>query len=744
MGCTIIFAMRFLIRLTLPVLLVLLAFSVQPAQAHGYIVRAIPEDRAVLERPPARLQYWFSEGLEPGFSTITLRDQTGAALAEGSVSPDNNALLTLQVPPDLPDGAYVVDLRPAFASDGHVVAETRVFFVGEEVGGVAGSQSSYAVIPLEVLWRTLLYASTLLLFGAAVLYAHTLLPAWGNPEHRAGWLPPRVMRRHNWIFGAALVAALAGNMIAIAQQSMAFFNTGLTEVVTQGLWQVVRIGSRFGDVWTARMILLALAAALFGLSIRWRDERPETVRAFWNANVWVGALLVGAFSVTSHAAGSLILPWVAVFVDWAHTLAVGAWVGGLAALALVLPVALRPYSGDDQRQALLIVLRRFSRLALVALAVVAATGVYSALNWLYQPADLTQTGWGLSLLVKLALVGSLLLIALPHHLAANPERFRRWRARLPLNINLTRTLRLEALLALAVLVSVAYLAASAVPEPVFLTEGATAPQAAAVTGDLSVHVTISPGGPGVNTYDVVIEQNGQPLGDLPVQMQMVNPARDWRSDWSELAPAGPGLYVTSGDSIDREGGWWMLLDITLSDRETRRAAYDWDISAEVAVPTSIEPGPLNWLALAGVLVALGWAAYPAAYRLYTWLDWHPVSIAAAVSAIIATILLTALAIRAVNQSAADYEATINPPPQMVNTVLPDADSLASGAALFEQHCRWPPETSSYRALIERLPRTRDEDLFFAIRDGWRDLPPCANKVTDEQHWHIVNYIRSLA
>ena len=63
--------------------LILLILSIQPVRAHGYIVRALPDDRVTLEHPPARLQYWFSENLEPKFSTLTLRDQSGEALAEG-------------------------------------------------------------------------------------------------------------------------------------------------------------------------------------------------------------------------------------------------------------------------------------------------------------------------------------------------------------------------------------------------------------------------------------------------------------------------------------------------------------------------------------------------------------------------------------------------------------------------------------------------------------------------------------
>lgn len=727
----------------LMVLFVLLTVGIGPAAAHGYIVRAIPEDRTTLEHPPARLQYWFSEALEPRFSTVELRDQTGTVLAEGGVDAENPALLKLQVPQELPDGAYIVDLRPAFASDGHVVAETRVFFVGEEVGGVAGSQSGYDVIPLEVVWRTILLASNLLIFGLAVLYRHVLLPAWGNPQHRAGWLPPRVMQRLNWLFGAALVVALGGNIIAMLQQSMAFFSTGMTEVIAQGLWQVVRIGSRFGDVWSARMFLLVLAAVFLGLSVMWREERPETVKAFWSANVWVGALLVGAFSVTSHASGSLIMPWVAVFVDWAHMLAVGVWVGGLAALVLMLPVALRPYSGDARRQALLTVLRRFSWLVKYAVAVVVATGIYSAFNWLYQPSDLTQTGWGVGLLVKVALVAGLLALGLVHHLAANPARFERWSQRVERAVNLALTLRLEVLLVLLVLVSVAYLSASAVPEPVFLTEDVAAPSAAQTVDDLLVRMSISPGGPGVNTYDVVMARNGEALADEVVRMQVVDPDRDWRSEWHELPAVGSGLFVTTSDDIDREGRWRLLVDVPGADGAMQRAAFEWEISTEAAVPTSVNPGLLNWLALAGVLVALGWAAYPMAYRFYKWLDWNPISVAVAASAIVGTVIFMVLAVMMVSQSEATYEAVLNPTPQFVNPVLPDAESVAAGQSLLATSCdTWESESSDYRALIDRLSRTRDEELFEAVREGWRSLPPCAGDLTDTQRWHIVNYIRT--
>lgn len=713
--------------------------------AHGYILRSVPENRAVLERPPTRLQYWFSEALEPNFSTIVLRDQTGAVLAEGAVDADNPSLMALRVPAGLPDGAYVVDLRPAFASDGHVVAESRVFFVGEEVGGVSGSSGGYEVLPLEVAWRVLLMAATLLLFGAFVVYSYVLVPAWGSDEFRAGLLPPRVMRRLNVIVIGAIGAAFAANILALLQQSMVFFNTGLTEVITQNLWSLVRIGSRFGDVWNIRMLLLLAVALLHGGMLYYRDRFPQFIRPFWNANVWMLALIVGSFSITAHAAGSLLWPWVAVFVDWLHALAVGAWVGGLAALVLVLPVALRPYEEDTRRQALLAVLRRFSRLALGALVLVIATGIYSASNWLYAPAELTETAWGGALTVKMLLVVGLMLLGLLHHVSSNPQRFHQWSVRLERVSQLFLTLRLEVVVALVVLVAVAALAATPVPEPEFLGESLTAPDAIQIVGDYDIRMIISPGGPGVNTYDTVLERDGQPVTMADVKVRLINPSRDWRSPWYAAESADSGIYVTAGGDISSEGNWLAVYDITPVEGETIRAVFDWQISSDAAIIESRDPNLLNIAALVAMIVVCLWLLYPLLLRLYHWLDWRPASIAAGGSAILATLVFIGLAVVMARQSELTYAEAVNPPPSIVNTVLPDSQSLARGQDLYTASCpNWQESRRDWALLTERMDRMRDENLYTIVEAGWQDLAPCAAVLEAHQRWDVVNYLRTLS
>jgi copper transport protein len=732
-------------RLTFVFVILFYLFSgTQSTLAHGYIVRSIPEDRVVLERAPTRLQYWFSEDLEPEFSSITVRDQNGNVIAIGGTAEGDNSLLTVRLPTELPDGAYVAELRIAFASDGHVTIESRVFFMGEVVGGISGTESNAQANTLEVTWRVLVLSSSLLLFGAFTLYTGVLIPAWGNPTYRAGLLPPRLIRVLNGIVIVALIVAFAGNILAIIQQAMVFFNADLGQVISQGMWNIVRIGTRFGDVWNIRMLLLALVALLHGLSIHWRVQFPDEVRAFWTANAWAMALVLGTVSVASHAAGSLLWPWAALLADWLHGLAVGFWVGGLAALVLILPTALAPYQGENRRLALLAVLKRFSAMAVAAVAVVITTGLYSASNWVYKPADLTQTPYGGTLVLKGLLVGAMLLVGLAHYAALKPERYQRWSGVIGRVSEFTNTLRLELVLALLALVIAALLSATPVPIPDFARQTVEAPSETQTVGDLTVTMTISPGGPGVNTYDTLITRDGQTADELSVDLQTVYPALDRRSLWQQAESAADGLYVAAGDDIDRTGQWWMLVDITACDQPCvpTRAAFEWTITADAAIIQAREPGVMNLVIAAGVLSALGFAVYPTVRRFYRQLDLTPVNLTIALGAVLAAVLFIVIGAVVTEETQARYEESLYPTPQVVNTVLPDAASLERGKTLYDAGCQdWAGD--EFEDLIERLPRTRDEELFAATRDGWHGLTACDGVTSDEQRWDVVNYMRTF-
>ena len=92
----------------------------------------------------------------------------------------------------------------------------------------------------------------------------------------------------------------------------------------------------------------------------------------------------------------------------------------------------------------------------------------------------------------------------------------------------------------------------------------------------------------------------------------------------------------------------------------------------------------------------------------------------------------------------DYELTLNPPPAVVNSVLPDAASLARGEALYRDHCLvWQGESADFRALRNRLASVRDDFLYAAVASGWRGLPACGAGLSVEARWDVVNYFRTF-
>lgn len=739
------------VRMRLPGLALALAvLLVQPmlVGAHGYVVRAIPADRSTLERPPTRLQYWFSEALEARFSEIHLRDQTGRIIASGGVDEDNHALLSLRVPSGLPDGAYIVELRPAFASDGHVIAESRVFFVGEEVGGVSGSAADDRAIPLEVLWRFLLSCANTLLFGGSFVYVFVLLPAWGRAGNSAGGLPARVMGRLRNCFVLATVMAIGANLLALLQQSMVFFNADAAQVVAGGLWQVVQMGSRFGDIWTFRMVLLVFTAILVFAAEYMRDTVPQMSVGIWKGMIWLGALFIGLSMVTSHAAGSLVLPWLAILVNWMHALAVAGWVGGLFALALVLPAALDPYEGAERRRARTAALMRFSRWATIAVLIVIVSGAYNALNYFASPAEIASS-YGGALGRKLALVVFLLLAGGWQHLSLRPRllagmRGKLERAGIPIGEGGSEgALRLEVVLAAATLLMVSWLSATPIPEPQSAPPEAQVPQANVTAGEYRIRAVALPGGPGVNTFDLLVSRAGAPAAGLQVYLQLVHPEDGRRSPWQRAEEAEPGLYASASDAIDKAGNWQVLVDV-MADEGLRRAAFSWEISAAAAVRQSRDANILQVIALAAVLITMGALAYPAGRRLLARANVGLASCLLAGGAVAVALATMGIGAALIAEQQRAYERALNPPPAAVNVVLPDVESLARGAALYQARCLvWQGQSGDFRALRGRLGAARDDFLYAVVREGWRDLPPCSGELDAGQVWDIVNYFRTF-
>jgi hypothetical protein len=104
------------------------------AQAHAALVRAAPGARETVRIAPARARLWFSEQLEPAYSTMSVwQDRTRVDRGDAAVGPDDPRSLSVALP-SLDRGRYLVKYR-VLSVDGHVVEGAFPFAVS---GGAAG------------------------------------------------------------------------------------------------------------------------------------------------------------------------------------------------------------------------------------------------------------------------------------------------------------------------------------------------------------------------------------------------------------------------------------------------------------------------------------------------------------------------------------------------------------------------------------------------------------------------------
>jgi methionine-rich copper-binding protein CopC len=82
------------------------------ADAHAFLDHAVPGVGSTVHAQPVQIRLWFSEQVEPAFSTIGVTNDKGQHVEEGhaTVDPGNAAILQVALNP-LPPGTYKVVWR---------------------------------------------------------------------------------------------------------------------------------------------------------------------------------------------------------------------------------------------------------------------------------------------------------------------------------------------------------------------------------------------------------------------------------------------------------------------------------------------------------------------------------------------------------------------------------------------------------------------------------------------------------
>ena len=98
-------------------------------RAHAFLDHSDPAVGSTLSTPPAVMHLWFTQELEPAFSSVTVTDKSGATVNDGpaTVDPSNRSEFDVKLKP-LTAGTYKVKWH-ALSVDTHTTEGDYTFSV---------------------------------------------------------------------------------------------------------------------------------------------------------------------------------------------------------------------------------------------------------------------------------------------------------------------------------------------------------------------------------------------------------------------------------------------------------------------------------------------------------------------------------------------------------------------------------------------------------------------------------------
>jgi copper transport protein len=351
------------------------AVAATPAWAHARIVSTTPTDGAVLASPPPRVTIRFDDTVRVLGGTTVVANANKRPVTEGRPKASGR-IVTIPLR-KLHEGDYTVRWR-VLSDDGHTIEGVFAFAVGVgRATPTAALTAGSTNLTRNVISRWFFFAGLLIAVGVALLvplaWWSALRAAGANQDERVLW---------PLAFAGFFLAFLGASSLiphhdpATTRFGLAYEVGGIVAVVGATLSAIAFVDRRLGrGVFVCALALLPIPSVAGHALDRGQWPRPLNVAA-----------------------------------DILHVGAAAVWIGGLLALAIGLPRAARKLSPEQRGRFSSALVPRLSAIALVSVAVIAATGLLRALSELTAVSQLWTSGYGRALVVKTGLLGLLVLL----------------------------------------------------------------------------------------------------------------------------------------------------------------------------------------------------------------------------------------------------------------------------------------------------------------------------------------------
>jgi len=769
---------RLAVFFLLPALLLLTAPLVR---AHASLVKSDPPANSAQKIPPTRVQLFFSEALESGFSAVSVLDRAGAAYDQRDLRSiaDNSSGLEISLN-EMPLGLYTVAWQVLSAVDGHVTKGSFVFTIGDTpiadadprqfIAQVDAALAKAALPPaLEVAARWLNLVTLVALAGSFTFPLLVLFPAratarnsksiWGGYRNYfvAQTLSPddalnawaRVWL--NFARVAFLFFCAATIAVLIAQTLKSGDLSALPRVVT---------GTRFGTLWLARVALLAaLGWILFRARVDWaRDARGN--RALWVA-LTLSALLILNQSLNSHNAAVSHPPYVALVMDFIHLAGAAIWVGGLLQLIFTFPAALFALSENERPRFLAATIGAFSLVAFITVGIIILTGAVSLIFQVGSVQAFFETLYGAALFFKFLLILPLLALGalnliIVRHAAALTARLEKFFARFRAAVAAEVALAAGVFLVVGVMTSIA-------PAIVAYEPAVTLSLQTKRADDLTITLANAPGLVGTNDFDIkVVNANGAAIADAAV-VRLLGTHRDMEMGTQEYTAAnqGGGHYTFRGGVFSMAGNWEIEILVRRLGRDDTRVIFQQTALIQRADAQARRLLIEDAQALIGLgITLLGFAIGTASILIITKKQLRLANLGAAMG--VSLVGLFVVAQVAANAPPPDILVTPVAPPiarTLRSPVRGDPATLAAGEKIYRENCAAchgnagkgdGPAAANLKPkpvdLTIHAPLHSEGELFWWVTYGIEKTAMGAweKTLSDLQRWQVVQYIRQLA
>ncbi len=424
--------------LAIPLALFLTLLLPGIASAHAILLRSDPAKDAVLNAAPQQVRMWFSEDLNPAFTTAQVVNGQNVRVDKGDahVSSNDTKEMDVSLKSNLPPAVYIVVYRTDSADDGHILTGSFIFSVANPDGSVPalspGSNpgaNAFSNTTLTGLYTGQidgptffnLVMITLVELGAvfwmgAQLWSNFVLGLSSQAHQEERTINERVEQRFEQRLSLPiLIVLLLANIGVLVGQALNLTGGNWAGAFSPSLLAEMATSGRFGTYWMMREIVIAVAL-LLAIYMVVRKQRPRIINNLLPLiNLFLASLLFVAISMSSHASAVSANIFVfAVVIDWLHLLAAGLWVGGMMYIATTYLPVLKRRSLAERARSLVTVIPYFSPLAIAGVLIMSITGPFSATFHLSSWLQFLTTAYGRALAVKILLVGSLFLTSAIH------------------------------------------------------------------------------------------------------------------------------------------------------------------------------------------------------------------------------------------------------------------------------------------------------------------------------------------